>query len=112
MVTAATHAERVAARVETDRVEVDGFVRKRYRGRPRKGSPSIAQQDLLDARIALGSLQRAVENLEHANNEGLIQSQRDDHRIALGQLSLVWRAVEKVLDRKHDALFRRRRSAL
>ncbi len=102
-----THAQRVDAgtRIST-RVGEEGRVR--FFGRGKRGNPPIAARDLLDARIALASITRAVENLEAANDEKRSQFDRDEHhRVALGQLSLIWRAVETVLDRNHKRLGRR-----
>lgn len=95
-------------RLVTSRSEADGFLRTRFHGQPRKGTPSVLTQDTMDVRIAKRSLDRALEYLERAAQEGRPSFERDElHRTALGLLGNAGRAVDEVVLRPHHALRRR-----
>lgn len=91
--------------VNEGRREVDGYVRRRHRGQPRRGMPSAETGDKLDALLALSEIEAALRLFAKAELVGFDPLKRRElAKTALAKLGLAGRLIDSVLLRRGRVL--------
>lgn len=96
------------------RREVDGYDRRRFHGRSRRGAPTKTATDAFDLKIAMASLVRAQAGCTAIGaRTDLPAGDRDAAEMAwLDQLAMASRSIEEVLERRQYQRRMRRRTTI
>jgi hypothetical protein len=92
------------SQVRADITEADGYKRRRYRGRPRRGSLCGEATDDIECRIAHAELVAVRTMLARGQTMAPGPERKALHRLAVSKLELAGRAIDAVVIRRGGSL--------